>query len=126
MSGLAAFLGLAVLALLYFSQARDVRRLREWAGRAPERAGAADGQRRPPAAQHARAAQHSLPATPFSEAAARKRKRAARPHAQHARPAACATSALTHRAAALARAAPPTRAVQLTGDDGDDTSTGSA
>jgi hypothetical protein len=26
------------MALLYFSQARDVRRLREWAGRAPERA----------------------------------------------------------------------------------------
>jgi hypothetical protein len=36
-AGLAAFLGLAVLALLYFSQARDVRRLREWAGGAPER-----------------------------------------------------------------------------------------
>jgi hypothetical protein len=36
--GLAAFLGLAILALLYFSQARDVRRLRDWAGRAPERA----------------------------------------------------------------------------------------
>jgi hypothetical protein len=39
--GLAAFLGLAVLVLLYFQQARDVRRLREWAGRAPERAEAA-------------------------------------------------------------------------------------
>jgi hypothetical protein len=36
-AGLAAFLGLAVLALLYFAQARDVRRLREWAGGAPER-----------------------------------------------------------------------------------------
>lgn len=36
-AGLAAFLGLAVLALLYFGQARDVRRLREWAGGAPER-----------------------------------------------------------------------------------------
>lgn len=36
-AGLAAFIGLAILALLYFSQARDVRRLREWAGRAPER-----------------------------------------------------------------------------------------
>jgi LytR cell envelope-related transcriptional attenuator len=36
--GLAAFVGLAVLVLLYFQQARDVRRLREWAGRAPERA----------------------------------------------------------------------------------------
>src|SRR5262249_42497123 len=30
--------GLAVLAFLLFLQARDVRRLREWAGRAPERA----------------------------------------------------------------------------------------
>ena len=39
--GLAAFLGLAVLALLYFQQARDIRRLREWAGKAPERAAAA-------------------------------------------------------------------------------------
>jgi hypothetical protein len=36
-AGLAAVVGLAVLAVLYFSQARDVKRLREWAGRAPER-----------------------------------------------------------------------------------------
>jgi hypothetical protein len=36
-AGIGAFFGLAVLSLLYFSQARDVRRLREWAGRAPER-----------------------------------------------------------------------------------------
>jgi LytR cell envelope-related transcriptional attenuator len=36
--GIAAFLGLAVLSLLYFSQARELKRLREWAGRAPERA----------------------------------------------------------------------------------------
>lgn len=36
-AGLAAFLGLAVFALLSFSQARDIRRLREWAGSAPER-----------------------------------------------------------------------------------------
>jgi hypothetical protein len=36
-AGIGAFIGLAVLTLLYFSQARDVRRLREWAGRAPER-----------------------------------------------------------------------------------------
>jgi LytR cell envelope-related transcriptional attenuator len=39
--GLAAFLGLGVLALLYFQQGREVRRLRDWAGRAPERAAAA-------------------------------------------------------------------------------------
>jgi LytR cell envelope-related transcriptional attenuator len=37
-AGFAAVLGLAVLALLYFAQAREVKRLREWAGRAPERA----------------------------------------------------------------------------------------
>ncbi len=36
-AGLAAFLGLAVFALLSFAQARDIRRLREWAGSAPER-----------------------------------------------------------------------------------------
>jgi hypothetical protein len=36
-AGLAAFFGLAVLALLSFSQGRDIRRLREWAGSAPER-----------------------------------------------------------------------------------------
>ncbi len=36
-AGLAAFLGLGVFALLSFTQARDIRRLREWAGSAPER-----------------------------------------------------------------------------------------
>jgi hypothetical protein len=36
-AGLASFIGLAVLAMLAFSQARDIRRLREWAGSAPER-----------------------------------------------------------------------------------------
>ncbi len=36
-AGLASFVGLALLALLAFSQARDIRRLREWAGSAPER-----------------------------------------------------------------------------------------
>lgn len=36
-AGLAAFIGLGILALLSFTQARDLRRLREWAGSAPER-----------------------------------------------------------------------------------------
>lgn len=36
-AGLAAFFGLAVLALLSFTHGRDIRRLREWAGSAPER-----------------------------------------------------------------------------------------
>jgi len=34
----AALVGIAVLSLLVFSQAREIKRLREWAGRAPERA----------------------------------------------------------------------------------------
>jgi len=79
--GLAAFLGLAVLALLYFSQARDVRRLREWAGRAPERAleqveRATEPERAtevPPATPAATAAAHSLPPTPLSEATRRRK-----------------------------------------------------
>ncbi|MCD6725717.1 MAG: hypothetical protein LT070_00540, partial [Solirubrobacteraceae bacterium] len=36
-AGIAAIVGLGVLVLLYISQAREVKRLREWAGRAPER-----------------------------------------------------------------------------------------
>jgi LytR cell envelope-related transcriptional attenuator len=40
-AGFAAVVGLAVLSALYVSQARDVKRLREWAGRAPERSGRA-------------------------------------------------------------------------------------
>lgn len=36
-AGLAAFLGLALLALLSFAHGRDIRRLRDWAGSAPER-----------------------------------------------------------------------------------------
>ncbi|MGI8631211.1 MAG: LytR C-terminal domain-containing protein [Solirubrobacterales bacterium] len=39
--GIASFFGLAIFALLQFSMARDVRRLREWAGRAPERSSTA-------------------------------------------------------------------------------------
>ncbi|MCW2998520.1 MAG: LytR family transcriptional regulator, partial [Solirubrobacterales bacterium] len=51
-AGVASILGLAVLSVLYFAQARELKRLREWAGRAPERAAEmqerlqADAQRR--------------------------------------------------------------------------------
>jgi LytR cell envelope-related transcriptional attenuator len=38
-AGVAAVVGLAVLSALHVSHARDIRRLREWAGRAPERSG---------------------------------------------------------------------------------------
>jgi hypothetical protein len=61
--GLAAFLGLAILALLYFSQARDVRRLREWAGRAPERA-----------TDITATQQHYLPPTSIEQAGEKPRK----------------------------------------------------
>jgi hypothetical protein len=37
LAGFPAFVGLAVLSALHFSQASEVKRLREWAGRAPER-----------------------------------------------------------------------------------------
>jgi len=51
-AGFAAVVGLAVLSALHRSQARDVHRLREWAGRAPEGSGrgvtAAPGRTRSP------------------------------------------------------------------------------
>jgi LytR cell envelope-related transcriptional attenuator len=47
-AGWAAVVGLAVLSALYLSQARDVKRLREWAGRAPERSATSVGASGPP------------------------------------------------------------------------------
>ncbi len=38
LAAFAGLVGIAVLSLLVFSQAREIKRLREWAGRAPERA----------------------------------------------------------------------------------------
>jgi hypothetical protein len=49
--GFVAFGGLAVLVFLTFQQARHLRRLREWAGRGPERAAAIDAQRSEPEAE---------------------------------------------------------------------------
>jgi hypothetical protein len=68
-AGFAAIVGLAVLSALYFSQARDVRRLREWAarsggdragaaGRAAESASSGDGRS---ASQSPGGAENSLP-----------------------------------------------------------------
>src|SRR6188472_1570896 len=72
--GIASFFGLAILSLLYFAQAREVKRLREWAGRAPERAAelearvTADAQRRvAPAAPVA--PRPTAPATPAAQQA---------------------------------------------------------
>jgi hypothetical protein len=62
-AGFASVLGLAVLSLLYFAQAREVKRLREWAGRSPERA-AEQQERAVAAAQQRAVAQPQRPATP--------------------------------------------------------------
>jgi hypothetical protein len=114
--GMAAFLGLAILALLYFSQARDVRRLRDWAGRAPERA-LEQGDRATEVAPATAAAQHSLPATPFSQAAEpRKRKplreRIRNVHIPYARYIAMTVAGL------LVAGGVAFGVIQLTGDDG--------
>ncbi|HEX4719428.1 MAG TPA: LytR C-terminal domain-containing protein [Thermoleophilaceae bacterium] len=89
MAGFAAVVGLAILSALYFSQARDLRRLREWAGRAPERA--AEGQ---PAAVPGRVvAVPQRPAQPL-------------PHPSPGPPPAAASAAAAAPAAAPANGAP--------------------
>jgi LytR cell envelope-related transcriptional attenuator len=65
-AGLASVVGLAVLSALYFSQARDVKRLREWAGRAPERA-----EQGAPAVPGRIVAQPQRPAAPAATGGAR-------------------------------------------------------
>src|SRR4051812_35798780 len=73
----AAVLGLAVLSLLYFAQAREVKRLREWAGRAPERDAdlqqrvIADAQRRAQVQAAPSPAQRPPAAAPVTAAAQR-------------------------------------------------------
>ncbi len=62
-AGFASVLGLAVLSLLYFAQAREVKRLREWAGRSPER-DAELQQRAVAAAQQRAIVAPQRPATP--------------------------------------------------------------
>jgi hypothetical protein len=92
-AGFAAVIGLGVLAALYFSQARDVKRLRDWAGRAPERSAEVEaGGRTPEAAavrtgqpstvQRVAPAQRAAPAQPAPAQPA-----AAQPAAQPAKPA---------------------------------------
>ena len=79
-AGFASVLGLAVLSLLYFAQAREVKRLREWAGRSPERA--AELQERAVAAAQQRAiVAPQRPATPVGRARARRCAPGARPAA---------------------------------------------
>src|SRR6185503_2296050 len=72
-AGIAAVFGLGILSLLYFAQAREVKRLREWAGRAPERAAelearvTADAQRRIAPAPAPTAPRPTAPTTPAAQ-----------------------------------------------------------
>ncbi|MFL5907451.1 MAG: LytR C-terminal domain-containing protein [Solirubrobacterales bacterium] len=68
-AGLASFLGLALLALLYFTQARDIRRLRENASFLVE-GGTADGEQLAPAEQPATAVAAKEPEKAAAAAAA--------------------------------------------------------
>src|SRR5436190_3639146 len=85
-AGFAAVIGLGVLSLLYFAQAREVKRLREWAGRSPERDAElaqrvqSDAQRRvvaQPIAQPRPAVQPGSPQTAAAQQADAARKAAA-------------------------------------------------
>src|SRR3954453_19380214 len=78
-AGFACVLGLAVLSLLYFAQAREVKRLREWAGRAPERAAQLPARVRAAAPQRAAA---PAVAAPAAAAAAKPAAGAATPAGQ--------------------------------------------
>jgi hypothetical protein len=127
---MAAFLGLAVLALLYFSQARDVRRLRDWAGRAPERAleqadRAADVEQATqvaPATPAATAAAHSLPPTPLSEASQKRPRKPLRERIRNVHIPQLRYIGMVV-AGALLLAGGAYAAIQLTDDDGGSTGT---
>ncbi len=110
-AGFASVLGLAVLSLLYFAQAREVKRLREWAGRSPERA--AELQERAVAAAQQRAiVAPQRPATPVGAPAPAgapgARPAAATPagQAQGAPPVVAPAAAAAATAAGAATAAP--------------------
>jgi hypothetical protein len=115
-AGLAAILGLAVLSALYFSQSRDVKRLREWAGRAPERdaearsrVSTANNMRQTPAAQ----AQAAPAAQPVAAAGnSGNSGKAAAPAVAAGKAPALAASAAAAGAAARGGVTPPARSGQ--------------
>jgi hypothetical protein len=111
-AGIAAIPGLAVLSALYFSQARDVKRLREWAGRAPERA--------------AEQAQGGRVAVPGAPAVAAQPAATAQPAAGEAKPATttapgAATPAVATAAVAAAAGAQTATAAGPAAPDADKT-----
>src|SRR5262249_21534605 len=68
-AGIAAVFGLGILSLLYFAQAREVKRLRNWAGRAPERAAELEARVQADAQRRAAATQAPRPGAPVTPAA---------------------------------------------------------
>jgi hypothetical protein len=123
-AGLAAIPGLAVLAALYFSQARDVRRLRDWAGRAPERAAEqAVGGRAPVQAQQAAQPGVVQPAGAANPAAAPGEKQATEAPGV-AKPAALTPAAVASAAAGATKTPPTAGAVAASAGAGGGSATG--
>jgi LytR cell envelope-related transcriptional attenuator len=116
--GLVAFLGLAVLVLLYFQQARDVRRLREWAGRAPERAEAAAADATAAAAEEAGVEPEEVAAAPGGSFGERVRARVPVPTAMRGRLPAPRYLAAIAAVVVIVAAGVVTGGFGLTGDDG--------
>jgi hypothetical protein len=134
-AGIAAVFGLGVLSLLYFAQAREVKRLREWAGRAPERAAEiearviaeADERRAAPAPAAATAAATAAAATAANGAPAQAMPHPGLPASAPGAPArapgvpaslpaaaiAAATAAGARGASALAESGEPERGVPV-------------
>src|SRR5436190_191893 len=109
LAGLLAVPGLAVLSLLYFGQAREVRRLREWAGRAPERAAELEARVSAEAQQRVQTQPAPRPATAASTPAGAQAAPAGNGVAQGkpAGPATAAAGAAVGPAAGTAAAARP-------------------
>jgi hypothetical protein len=105
-AGFAAVLGLAVLSLLYFAQAREVKRLREWAGRAPERAADLQDRVQGQAQQRVVAQPVPRPAGAPAVPGAAARPAAATPAGQAAGAPAAAAAATAAGAAGIATALP--------------------
>jgi LytR cell envelope-related transcriptional attenuator len=116
--GLAAFLGLAVLSLLYFAQARELKRLRDWAGRAPERAQELEARVVAQAEEALREPEPAVPAAEPAAASGNGRQAAAIPMGP--RPAVAVAAAAARAQAAQVTVDAPAVAASTDGDVPDD------
>ena len=112
-AGLASILGLAVLSLLYFGQARELKRLREWAGRAPERT--AELQEQAAAAAAAAPPQRKVGAQPVAATPSVRSPAPAPATAAGARPAGSVVAGQALTGAGAPVAAPTAAGVPVTG-----------